>query len=149
LRIAKIHVDYTALKFIDQSLTSKIGEVRLLAHRSGMKDFKEKERSSRLAHGVGKEVGDFIFLEVELSDTSEFATDLLELKGSEENGYKIIRCSSPAIPNAIAAVLLDIRDRTKKIPHIYFGWAEGHPIAQTIKYVFLGEGEIATLTREI
>jgi hypothetical protein len=149
LRIDKIHADHTALQFIDQALSSKIGEVRLLAHRAGMKDFKEKERQSRLAHRVSKEDGEFIFLEVELSDTSEFARDLLELKGREESGYKIIRCSSPAIPNAIAAVLLNIRDRTKKIPHIYFGWAEGHPIAQTVKYVFLGEGEIATLTREI
>jgi hypothetical protein len=149
LRIEKIHIDNKALNFIDQALSSHMGEVRLLAHRYGMKDFKEKETRSRIVHGVGKEEGNFIFLEVELSDTSEFAEDLLEITGSEENGYQIFRCSSPAIPNAIAAVLLEIRDRTKKIPHVYFGWAEGHPISHTIKYIFLGEGETATLTREI
>jgi hypothetical protein len=149
LRIEKIHVDEQALTFVNQSLTSHMGEIRLLAHRHGMKNFKEKESRSRLVHGVREVEGNFIFLEVELSDTSEFAEELLEVKGYEENGYKIFRCSSPAIPNAIAAILLDIRDRTKKIPHVYFGWAEGHPIAHTVKYIFLGEGETATLTREI
>lgn len=149
LRVEKIHVDEKALAFIDQALTSHPGEIRLLAHRAGMKDYKEKERQARLVHGIQKDEGEFIFLEVTLSDSSEFAEDLLEVVGHEVNGYRVIRCSSPAVPNAIAAFLLEIRDRTKKIPHVYFGWTEGHPISYTIKYIFLGEGETATLTREI
>lgn len=149
LRVEKIHVDEKAWAFIDQALTSHPGEIRLLAHRAGMKDYKEKERQARLVHGIQKDEGEFIFLEVILSDSSEFAEDLLEVVGHEVNGYRVIRCSSPAVPNAIAAFLLEIRDRTKKIPHVYFGWTEGHPISYTIKYIFLGEGETATLTREI
>src|SRR4029453_12420249 len=90
-----------------------------------------------------------IFLEVELSDASEFSEDLLEVTGHQESGYKILRCANPAIPNAIAAILLDIRDRTQKIPNVYLGWTEGHPIGYTIKYIFHGEGETAPLTREI
>jgi len=34
---------------------------------------------------------------------------------------------SSAVPNAIAAVLLHIRDLTGKRPHIYFDWTEGQP----------------------
>ena len=142
-------MDPRALEFIDRSLKSHWGEIRLLAHRRGMKDFNEKERIARRVHSIQEEEGDFIFLEIELSDVSEFSEELLEVSGYEENGYKVLRCSSPAVPNAIAAILLDIRDRTSTIPHVYFGWTEGHPIAYTIKYIFLGEGETATITREI
>jgi hypothetical protein len=149
LRVEAVDFDANARSFIDEALTSKQGEVRLLAHRSGMKDLQEKEQRSRVVHSISSEEGDFIFLEVALSDTSEFSEDLLEVTGHLEGGYKILRCASPAVPNAIAAILLEIRERTKTIPHIYFGWTQGHPIEHTIKYIFLGEGETATLTREI
>jgi len=149
LRVENVHMDSKALAFIDQALKSHLGEIRLLAHRRGMKDFKEKERIARLVHSIQPEEGDFIFLEVELSDSSQFSEDLLGVHGHEEGGHKVLRCSNPAIPNAIAAILLNIRDRTEKIPHVYFGWTEGHPIAYVLKYIFLGEGETAPLTREI
>jgi hypothetical protein len=149
LRVEKVHMDAKALEFIDYALKNGSGDVRLLAHKRGMKDFREKELLARRVHSIGQQDGDFIFLEVELSDASEFAEELLEVSGHQERGYKILRCQSPAVPNAIAAILLDIRDRVGTIPHVYFGWSEGHPIAFTIKYIFLGEGETATLTREI
>jgi hypothetical protein len=100
-------------------------------------------------HSVQGEEGDFIFLEVELSDSSEFFHELLEVTGHEQSGHKILRCSSPAVPNAIAAICLELGRRTGKIPNVYFSWADGHPIAYTLKYIFFGEGETAMLTREI
>ncbi len=149
LRVEKVHFDAKALSFIEQALTSHYGEIRLLAHKAGMKDFRDDELRSRFVHSIQQPEGEFIFLEVRLSDASEFSEDLLEVTGHEESGYKILRCSNPAVPNAIAAILLEIRDRTRKIPHAYFGWTQGHPIQHMIRYIFLGEGETATLTREI
>jgi hypothetical protein len=149
LRVNSVHFDEQAMAYINESLSRHQGEIRILAHRYGMKDFQEKEQSSRWVHSIQEEEGDFIFLEVELSDTSEFTEDLLEVRGVIENGYKILRCSNPAVANAIAAILLEIRNRSKKIPHAYFGWTQEHPINSAIKYIFLGEGETATLTREI
>jgi len=61
----------------------------------------------------------------------------------------VLRCQSPAVPNAIAALLLHVRDQTKSNPHVYFGWTEGRPIFNVFKFVFLGDGETAPLTREI
>lgn len=149
LRVEDVHLDAKAISFIEEALRNHMGEIRLVAHRYGMRDHKDKEQFARMVHSIQKNEGDFIFIEVKLSDASEFSEDLLEVTGHEEGGYKILRCANPAVPNAIAALLLELRDRTQKVPHVYFGWSQGHPIAYTFKYIFLGEGETATLTREI
>ena len=61
----------------------------------------------------------------------------------------MLRCVSPAIPNAIAALLLYCRDKTGKIPHAYFGWTEGNPIVYLLKFLAFGEGDTAPVTREV
>ena len=53
------------------------------------------------------------------------------------------------MPNALAATLLAIRDRTGKKPHAYFGWTEGNPLKYLARFIFFGEGDIAPVTREI
>ena len=42
-----------------------------------------------------------------------------------------------------------IRDRTGQIPHAYFGWTEGNPIAYLLKFLAFGEGDTAPVTREV
>jgi hypothetical protein len=149
LRVDKIIWDERSKQFIQSALSECWGVIRILPHRSGMRDLKQKEELARNIHSIQNDEGNFIFLEVALSDASDFSSECLSVEGYEENGYKILRCSSPAVPNAIAAILLDIRSTTGKAPHAYFGWAEGHPLAYTLKYIFLGEGETAMITREI
>ncbi len=149
LRVDQVHFDDLAQGFIDAALASHWGEIRILPHRSGMYDFRQKIEHARRIHSIQEDEGDFIILEVDLTDSSEFSHDLLLVRGEEQHGHKILRCSSPAVPNAIAAILLSIRDRTGKTPNAYFSWTDGHPIAYTLKYIFLGEGETAMVTREI
>lgn len=109
-----------------------------------------KKRKLRLAaHKLLEDEASFIFVEVTLTDPSDFVDDSLDVTGHKIGGFKILRCSSPAIPNAIAAILLHLQERTKTIPHAYFGWTEGHPIGYVFRYIFLGEGETAPVTREI
>ena len=50
---------------------------------------------------------------------------------------------SSAVPNAIAAVLLHIRDLTGKRPHVYFDWTEGNPVAHLLRFLIFGSGEVA------
>jgi hypothetical protein len=64
-------------------------------------------------------------------------------------GHQILSTHSPAIPNAIAAILLDLRDRTGATPHAYFGWTEGNPITYVLRFLALGEGDTAPVTREV
>jgi hypothetical protein len=61
----------------------------------------------------------------------------------------VLSVRSPAIPNAIAALLLDLRDRTGQNPHAYFGWTEGNPITYLLRFLAFGEGDTAPVTREV
>jgi hypothetical protein len=67
----------------------------------------------------------------------------------ELDGYRVLRTKSPAVPNAIAAFLLHVRDVTGKVPHIYFGWSEGNPLMYIFKYIAFGEGDTAPVTHEV
>jgi hypothetical protein len=89
-----------------------------------------------------------LFLEVRPGDTSDFS-DRLEVSGADVGGFKVLRCTSPAIPNAIAGLLLDLRDRTGTIPHAYFGWTEGNPITYLLRFLAFGEGDTAPVCREV
>jgi hypothetical protein len=71
------------------------------------------------------------------------------VRGEQVGRFRILKCTSPAIPNAIAALLLHVRDVTKRQAHIYMGWTEGNPLLYVIRFIFLGEGETAPVTREI
>ena len=73
----------------------------------------------------------------------------IEIHGVDIDGYKILRTQAPAVPNAIAALLMHLRDKTGKIPHVYFGWSEGNPASYLVRYILFGEGDTAPVTREI
>ena len=61
----------------------------------------------------------------------------------------ILRATGPSVPNVLAAVLLDVRDRVSKPPHIYFEWSEKAPGQNVLRFLLAGEGDIPPLTHEI
>lgn len=148
LRILSVKFDSSAEQFIREAITSD-AVVCLLAHRPDGQDHAQKEAETRLVHKLTSSEAPLVFLEVDLGDPSEFIDDELIVKGVKKGDHKVLECSSPAIPNAIAAILLTIRDQFEVVPHCYFGWTEGQPITYVFKYIFLGEGETAPVTREI
>jgi hypothetical protein len=47
------------------------------------------------------------------------------------------------IPNAIAALLLYIRDQTGQLPHVYFDGPKEIQITYLLKFLAFGEGDTA------
>ena len=92
---------------------------------------------------------DVIFLEMEISDPSAFS-HMLRVEGVEVDGYRVLRVKSPAVPNAIAAVLLAMRDATGMTPaRATSSGPRATPLGHLMRYLFLGEGDTAPLVREI
>ncbi|MFN8510475.1 MAG: hypothetical protein U0Z75_07975 [Deinococcaceae bacterium] len=147
LRVERIELDESARAFLAEEAR---GHIRIIANRKNAGDIAEyehKEREVRTDTHIPKE-DPILFLEVTVEDASDF-TDVIEVTGVQIGPHKILRAKSAAVPNAIAALLLYIRDRTGKIPHAYFGWTEGNPFLFAARFVLFGEGDIAPITREI
>ena len=140
--------DATAAHFIETA--ARFGPIRIIANRPDKGDRAEYEHKlgeARESHHLAPNEP-VLFLEVRPGDASEFS-EVLVVEGAEVEGHRILRCQSPAIPNAIAALLLYLRDTTRTIPHAYFGWTEGNPIAYLLKFLVFGEGDTAPVTREV
>ena len=90
-----------------------------------------------------------IFIEITVTDPSEFAS-YLDVTGEAQHGrYRVLTLSSSTVPNALAALLLAVRDRTDRLPHIYFEWTEGNPAINFLRFLLFGVGEVAPVTREV
>jgi len=147
IRIEKIELDPAAQEFVDDMAD---GEIRIVTNRretGGVEEYRFKEHEKRIDNHIPSS-DPILFYEIDVSDASEF-TGQLKISGIDLDGYRILRTHSPAVPNAIAALLLHLRNETGKIPHVYFGWSEGNPIQYLIRYLLFGEGDTAPVTREI
>jgi hypothetical protein len=148
LRIEGVDYDEQALAFIHAAAGRR--SLRIIAHRpdtGAPAEYAAKLDQARRAHHLpARDV--VIFLEVRPEDASEF-THVLHVTGADVGGFPVLRASSPAIPNAIAGLLLDLRDRTYSIPHAYFGWTEGNPLVYLLKFLAFGEGDTAPVCREV
>jgi len=147
LRANTVEFDELAQSFIE---TNPDRTVRIIAHRPNRGDdleYDQKERDTRQEHHLPAD-DPVIFLEIKVSDPSEFA-GTINIQGHQVGDHRILRSRGAAVPNTIAAILLEIRERTHKLPHAYFGWAEGNPIQYLMRFILFGEGDIAIVTREV
>jgi hypothetical protein len=147
LRVSGVDADARAREFLQEAARTP---VRIIANRPDLGDAAEYEgklREARDSHHLPIDERP-LFVEVQPGDVSAFS-DRLAVTGVDVGGHHVLRCTSPAIPNAIAALLLYVRDETGKIPHAYFGWTEGNPIVYLLKFLAFGEGDTAPVTREV
>lgn len=147
LHATRVHLDQQALEFMAPALE---GPIRIIAHeplRTTAEAYRSKLRSAIEVSNQPLDE-DALFLEVIIDDSSDFETEL-QVHGVTRDGYRILEVHGPAVPNTIASVLVHIRDATGLMPHIYFRWTEGNPLLNLLRFLFLGEGEIAPVTREV
>ena len=148
LRVTSTRLDASAQVFVRDCARRTI---RLVAHESGSRsaqDYAEKIDQIRRDHDLAQDP-DVIFVEVTIDDASDFEAPL-EVRGEVLHGrYRVVSVTSSSVPNALAALLLHVRDVSGVIPHIYFEWTEGNPVKQLLRFLLFGQGEVAPVTREV
>ncbi|MGW2635302.1 amino acid transporter, partial [Streptomyces chattanoogensis] len=148
LRVTSVVLDDMAERFIRDIAHRK---VRFIANEPDQRDvaeYRDKLQQIRTDNDLDASE-DFIFVEVTLGDPSEFESEL-QVRGEVLHGrYRVLCLESSTISNALAALLLHVRDTTGQRPHIYFEWTEGNPLAQFLRFFLFGQGEVAPVTREV
>jgi amino acid transporter len=149
LRVDKIKFDENARKFITDTIEND-GRITLIANRRQDGDKAEYDEKESEQRGINPVPGsaDVMFLEIDIVDPSAFS-NVLCVQGVEVEGHRVLRASAPAAPNAIAAILLALRDSTGVIPHAHFEWSEGNPLGHLFRYLILGRGDTPPVVREI
>jgi hypothetical protein len=148
LRGAGISFDDTAEEFIEAA--AKCGTLYLIPNEPDARDgdeYRDKTREIRAENNLPR-WAPLIFIEITVSDASDFETQV-EIVGEERFGHRILTVRSSVVANTIAEIALAIRDRTDLVPHVYFTWTEGHPVTNLLRFLFIGDGEVAPVTREV
>ena len=148
VRATSVVFDETALGFLREA--EDFGAVHLVANEPDVRDeaeYKAKARDERRDSNIPARAS-IIFLEVDKTDSSDFEEDL-EVRGSVRHGFRVLEVASGNVPNTIATVLLQVRNLTGIVPHVYFEWTEGNPISNMVRFLVSGEGEVAPVTREV
>ncbi|TPQ16508.1 APC family permease [Streptomyces sporangiiformans] len=148
LRVTRVELDTMAERFVRDIASRRI---RFIANEPDNRDITEyREKIEQIRHDNDVPTAeDFVFVEVTVTDPSEFEAGLT-VRGEVLHGrYRVLTLESSSIPNALAALLLDVRDTTGQIPHIYFEWTEGNPFANFLRFFLFGQGEVAPVTREV
>ena len=148
LRVDNVDADEVATTFMREC---RRRQIRLVANEPGRRDTREysDKIAQILADNDMADDRDIIFLEVTVIDASDFETDLHVRGEVLHHRYRVLTVESSSVPSAIAALLLYIRDTSGRRPHVYFEWTEGNPVANFIRYLIFGQGEVAPVTREM
>jgi hypothetical protein len=147
LRVTTVQLDPMAALFIRDTARR---EITLIANEPDTRD--ETEYRSKIKQVVKDHhlpsQHDVIFVEVTVTDASDFETEL-DVHGEIRGDQRVLTVCGSSVPNALAALALYIRDLTHRRPHLYFEWTEGSPVANFLRYLVFGQGEVAPVTREI
>ncbi|MFG2453070.1 APC family permease [Streptomyces sp. M41(2017)] len=148
LRVTSVTVDPMAERFIRDIASRRIRFIANEPDNRDLTEYREKIEQIRADHDLPAQE-DFVFLEVTVLDPSEFES-VMNVRGEVLHGrYRILTLESSSIPNALAALLLHVRDTTGCIPHVYFEWTEGNPFTNFLRFFLFGQGEVAPVTREV
>ncbi|MFD5952063.1 APC family permease [Streptomyces collinus] len=148
LRVTSLTMDDMAERFIRDMSHRRIRFIANEPDRRDKAEYRDKIEQIRNDNDLPQQE-DFVFVEVTVTDPSEFEAGLTVRGEVLHNRYRVLTLESSSIPNALAALLLHVRDTTNCIPHIYFEWTEGTPFANFLRFFLFGQGEVAPVTREV
>ncbi|MET8010213.1 amino acid transporter [Streptomyces sp. NPDC005271] len=148
LRVTSVTFDPMAERFIRDISHRRIRFIANKPEARDLAEYREKLHQIREDNDIPPDE-DMIFIEVTVADPSEFESEL-HVHGEVVHGrYRVLTLQSATVANALAAVLLQVRDVSGQRPHIYFEWTEGNPLAHFLRFFLFGQGEVAPVTREV
>jgi len=149
LRVTTVSFDRTSQIFVRDVARRTIRLVAYEPADHSAEEYAAKVRQIRQDHDLTEDP-DVIFVEVKLTDPSDFESEM-QVRGSVAHGeYRVLSIESASVANSLAALLLEVRDLAGgRIPHIYFEWTEGNPAAHFLRFLLFGQGEVAPVTREV
>ncbi|WP_112466111.1 APC family permease [Streptomyces triticisoli] len=148
LRVTSVTLDDMAERFVRDIASRKIRFIAHEPHRRDKAEYRDKLEQIHSENDIPA-TEDFVFVEVTVTDPSEFEAGLTVRGEVVHDRYRVLTLESSSVPNALAALLLHVRERTGRIPHIYFQWTEGNPLANFLRFFLFGQGEVAPVTREV
>jgi len=147
LRVTEVTFDDLASRFVRDCAHRTIRFVANEPDRGDRDEYSDKLRQVTRDNDLPD--GDVIFVEITVTDPSDFVSRL-DVTGEVRCGrYRVLRLQASSVPNAIAALMLEVRDRTGRRPHVYFEWTEGNPVVNLLRFLLFGVGEAAPVTREV
>jgi len=147
LRITSVVLDENAQALLAEDEDRLIRLVARKPREETEAGLEAADREVRFCHNLapGERV---YFFEVERGDASEFK-ETLRVTGETVGRFHVLRARSPVVGNAIAAMLIHLEKETGQVPHAYFSWNEGEPVWNLFRFLFLGEGDVAPIAREV
>jgi hypothetical protein len=135
--VTSVSLDDMADRFVRDIASRRI---RFIANEPDNRDkaeYRDKIEQIRADNDLPAQE-DFVFVEVTVLDPSEFESGLT-VRGEVLHGrYRVLTLESSSIPNALAALLLHVRE-----------WTEGNPFTNFLRFFLFGQGEVAPVTREV
>jgi hypothetical protein len=124
-------------------------ETRILVpHRPGLISRAEKCRTLQHDYRIDPATP-IIFIEVTLGDPSNFYQKPL-MKIERDGDLEVIRLSHcVSVSHVLAAVCLELARDNQGPPEIIFGWSNERPLAANLNFLFLGEGNIPWMVKEL
>ncbi|GLV84677.1 amino acid transporter [Streptomyces lavendulae subsp. lavendulae] len=148
LRVTHVELDDMARRFVRDTANRTIRFIANEPDRRDKAEYRDKVEQIREDNDIPPG-DDVLFVEVTVLDPSEFESGLKVRGEVLHDRYRVLTLESSTVPNALAALLLHVRDETGQRPHIYFEWTEGNPMANFLRFFLFGQGEVAPVTREV
>ncbi|MEU4951193.1 APC family permease [Streptomyces lavendulae] len=148
LRVTHVELDDMAQRFVRDTANRTIRFIANEPDRRDKAEYRDKVEQIREDNDIPPG-DDVLFVEVTVLDPSEFESGLKVRGEVLHDRYRVLTLESSTVPNALAALLLHVRDGTGQRPHIYFEWTEGNPMTNFLRFFLFGQGEVAPVTREV
>ncbi|MDO5619016.1 amino acid transporter [Kocuria sp.] len=147
LRVDSVTWDDRALSWIHEAVGHS---VRLIAQKpEGVSagDYSDKLLDEWRWHGLN-EGPSVLFVEVNVRDPSDFE-DNLRVTARCVDGYRVLHVDGSSVATCLAALALDIGERTGNVAHVYLEWSEGSAALNHLRFLLFGRGQTATNLHEV